>query len=151
LVRRYGKSILNGRGRIDRVKLAATLFTSKKEKAWLEGKIHPEVRRIVGQRIQKARKRNPPLILVEAALHVETGYGRSFEGMIVVESNPAQQIQRLVARDALSAAEGRRRLKNQVSPRRRLRHADWVIDNSGTVARTRSQVRKLFKELTVLK
>jgi dephospho-CoA kinase len=89
--------------------------------------------------------------LVEAALHVETGYGRSFEGMIVVESNPAQQIQRLVARDALSAAEGRRRLKNQVSPRRRLRHADWVIDNSGTVARTRSQVRKLFKELTVLK
>lgn len=147
IVRRYGTGILDSRRRIDRKKLGHILFSSKKEKAWLESKIHPEVFRLAGAEIRKAMRRRPPLILVEAALHIEAGYWKSFEGLIVVDVKPAQQMERLVKRDGLTPKEARLRLKNQLKRRARLRHADWVIDNSGTLTATRKQVKNLFRKI----
>lgn len=147
LVRRYGRSILGAGGEIDRGRLARILFSSSKEKAWLEARIHPETRRLIGVEIQKAVRRKAPLILVEAALHVESGYHRSFPGMITVASGGRRQLQRLVERESLELAEAKSRIASQLPEKDKKRLADWVIDNSGSLAKTRSQVKRLFKKL----
>ncbi len=147
IVRRYGKKILGKRGGIDRAKLAAILFSSPKEKKWLEGKIHPAVFELLARRIKQAMRRRPSLILVEAALHVETGYYRSFQGLIVVHARSEQQIERLRKREGLSLAEARARLRNQGSERERLKCADWVVDNTDGLGKTGREVRRVFGEI----
>lgn len=148
LVRRYGRSILGASGDVDRRRLARVLFSSAKEKSWLESRIHPETRRMIGAEIQKALRRKAPLILVEAAIHVETKYYQSFPGMIAVSSGKDRQLERLVEREALSLLEAKARIASQLPEAEKNRLADWVIDNSGSLAKTKGQVRRLFKEMT---
>ena len=120
LIRRYGKNILSGRGTVDRKKLAKILFASKRERAWLESRIHPETFRLIGSKLQAALRRRPRLILVEAALHVETGYYRVFSELIVVKASPGIQARRLVEREKLSHAEAKQRLASQMPLKNKL-------------------------------
>lgn len=147
ILRRYGREILAPDGSIDRKKLGAILFRSKPERLWLEARIHPETRRLIGREIQTALRRGRRLILVEAALHVETGYHRPFHGLIVVDAQPQIQIERLRRREGLSRAEALAKIRSQMPRRRKLAAADWVIDNSGSLASTERQVRNLVREL----
>ncbi|HCU26015.1 MAG TPA: dephospho-CoA kinase [Deltaproteobacteria bacterium] len=149
LIRRYGKKILSPRKSIDRKKLAKILFASRWERAWLEKKIHPETFRLIGSKLQSALRRRPPLILVEAALHVETGYYRVFPGLILVKASPRTQLERLIAREGLSSAEAKQRLASQMPLKKKLAMADWVIDNSGSLRKTEAQVRSLMKKFKV--
>lgn len=144
--KRYGKQILDRSGKIDRKKLAGILFGSKQERAWLEAQIHPETRRLIGAEIQKAIRKKAPLILVEAALHLETGYHKPFHGLLVVSAAPKVQLQRLMKREGLNAKEARLKVSSQMSQARKRAAADWIIDNSGTLRSTRTQVRRLMKE-----
>jgi len=148
IVRRYGRRILRPGGAIDRRQLGDTLFGSKAEKKWLEKQIHPAVRALIAERIARFSKRRTKLILVEAALHIETGYYRNFSGLVVVHATRAQQMSRLVERDGLTPAEARLRLKQQTSEKIRLRLANWVVDNRGTLAATRREVAKVYREMT---
>jgi dephospho-CoA kinase len=147
IIKRYGKNILGASRRIDRKKLAKILFQSPVEKIWLEKKIHPAVRRLIKQRIQAAIRRRPPLILVEAALHVETGYYRDFQGLLVVKTPRRLQLKRLTECGHLSRREALLRIKNQMPLSTKLKVADYVIDNSGSLAKTARQVNALMKRL----
>jgi len=148
IVHRYGRSILDRDGQINRMALAKILFSSEREKEWLEGLIHPKTRDLIGKRIDKAVKKNPALILVEAALHIETGYYRLFEGLIIVKISPKVQLERLVERAGLKPAEAKLRIKRQGNWDKRYRMADWLIDNSGSFQKTEQQVDKLYQRLT---
>lgn len=147
ILRRYGRECLAPDGTIDRKKLGAILFRSKRDRLWLEARIHPETRRLIGREIQAALRRGRSLILVEAALHVETDYHRPFHGLIVVDAPPQIQIERLRRREGLSRSEALGKIRSQMPRRRKLAAADWVIDNSGSLAATERQVRKLIREL----
>lgn len=146
ILRRYGPGLRGPGGAIDRKKLGEILFRSKTERRWLESRIHPETRRLIGQEIQKALRRGKKLILVEAALHVETGWHRPFHGLVVVDAPPALQVVRLMRRSGLSRSAAQAKVRSQLPRRRKLAEADWVIDNSGSLAATERQVRKLIAE-----
>jgi len=148
LLKRYGKTILDSQQGINRQTLARIIFSSPEEKKWAEQQIHPETRKIIEEELKTARSKNPPLILVEAALHLETGYEKAFDGLIVVDINSEIQKARLLRRDKLSPEELKDRLKNQMPLEEKRKRADWLIDNSGDLEKTRRQVEKLFGELT---
>ncbi|MCE9623875.1 MAG: dephospho-CoA kinase [Deltaproteobacteria bacterium] len=90
MLKRYGRDILDAKGRVDRKKLGVLLFRSKKERQWLEERIHPATRLLIGKEIQKALRRGVKLILVEAALHVETDWHRAADWVIDNSGTPAQ-------------------------------------------------------------
>ncbi len=142
---RYGKKILKKDQSIDRKKLADILFHSPQQKKWLEKQIHPATIKLLGEKLQKALQKKPKLILVEAALHVETGYYRQFDGMIVISVPTQTQLERLILRDKISKAEAKQRLKNQIPLIKKRRLANWVIDNSGNRNKTEQQVIKFLK------
>lgn len=143
---RYGPSILAG-GRIDREHLGEIVFGSAEERIWLESRTHPATRRLITEQLSELTQKNPPLVLVEAALHVETGYYREFDGLIVIYVPYDIAIQRLKARDGLSEEEAELRLKSQMPIEEKKKFADWLIDNSGGLEETKKQVRLLYNEL----
>ena len=148
LVGRYGPSILGVDNEVDRKELGKIIFQDSKEKHWLESKTHPATRQRIDEIIQKEKNNNPPLILIEAALHVETRYHQAFDGLMVVHANPETQIKRLMDRDGMSRQEATLRLQGQMPALEKRKHADWVIENDGSLKDTQKQVRELFEEFT---
>jgi dephospho-CoA kinase len=85
-------------------------------------------------------------VLVDASLMIESGFYKSFKRLIVVTCTVAQQMERLISRNGLSEAETRQRISVQMPLQKKLPFADYIIDNSGSLADTRTQVDALVKE-----
>lgn len=149
LTARFGTDILDPKSqKLDRTRLADLVFSSPKKRLELENLTHPMIRMEIVKRIEKAEAQKAPLVIVDAALMIETGYYLSFEGLIVVKATQAQQIERIQERDNLTPEEIRKRLAAQLPTEEKIKVADWVIDNSGDLSETQKQVEALYQNLT---
>jgi dephospho-CoA kinase len=150
LVATYGREILREDGTVDRANLANIAFATPDEAKKLNALIHPLVLEETTRRIAEY---DDGIVVVEATLMLESGSYARYDKLVIVDVDPEVQVARGVAR-GLSEAEVRRRIANQMPREERLRHADYVIDNSGDVGRLESETRRvhalLLADLAVL-
>lgn len=132
---------------IDRDKLGGIVFKNPEKLKQLEAVVHPAVRKRILHEIHEAGMKGFSLCIVDAALLVETGYYKYYDGLIVVKCPLEQQIERLKNRNNLSAPEIKERLAAQSPLEEKLKVANWVIDNSGSLEETQKQTTLLFQEL----
>jgi dephospho-CoA kinase len=97
-------------------------------------------------------RRDPHAIaIVEAALILEAGVADRFDRLMVVTCRPEQRIQRLAARLKISEdaarAEVARRMAAQIPDEEKVKAADFVIDNAGSLDATEKQVERVFAAL----
>jgi dephospho-CoA kinase len=78
----------------------------------------------------------------------EAGAENRVDLVLVVVVDQAAQLARLQQRNRLSAAEARQRIASQWPQADKVQKADFVIDNSGTLAQTRTMVEALYHYLT---
>ncbi len=134
-------------GAIDRKKLAAIVFGDPAARARLEAITHPLIQQASASRLTDLAGQGHPLALYEAALLVESGRWRDFDGLIVVTASPERQIERAVARGGLSHDEAAARVKAQLPTDEKARVATHVIDNDGPLAETERQVDRVLAAL----
>lgn len=154
LVKRFGHEIVQPDGEIDRARLAALAFGNGRVEE-LNKIVHPPVIRRQEQLMYEISVREPnAVIMVEAALIFEAGAKGRFAKMVVVTCRPDQKIARYAQRagldEASATAEAERRNKAQLPDEEKMRRADYVIDNSGPLERTRQQVERIYAELKVM-
>ena len=131
IVRTYGAGILLPDGEIDRKKLADIAFSTPEEAKKLNALIHPIVIAEQARLFREAEERGEDAIyIVEATLLLESGGRQRFDRIVVVNVQPDVQVARAVGR-GMTAEEAKRRIANQMPREERLRHAGYVIDNSG--------------------
>ncbi len=147
-VAEFGREILTGTGEIDRRKLGALVFAQPERLERLNAIVHPAVRRKEREIAAEIAAREPDaIVVVEAAILVETGsYGR-FDKLIVVVCGREQQIERAMKRSGLSRAEAENRLQRQLSDDEKVKFADFVIDTSQSKAHTAERVRSVYEVL----
>jgi dephospho-CoA kinase len=152
-VRRFGAGILNPDGTVHRARLAELAFGSKPSRVQeLNQIVHPAV---IGQQqewMEQVSRRDPHgVAMVEAALILEAGMAESLDRLVVVTCRPEQRIERLARRlkvdQQTAAAEVSRRMAAQLSDDEKVKAADYVIDNSGSLDETRRQVEQVYGEL----
>jgi dephospho-CoA kinase len=85
--------------------------------------------------------------VVDAALLVESGDYQGMDGVIVVSASETQQVDRLREREGLSEDAARKILASQTSVEERLRVADFVIRNEGSLEETRRRAKEVFQAL----
>jgi dephospho-CoA kinase len=160
VVRHFGREILNPDGSINRPKLAELAFGAPdlpedqrgSRVAELNRIVHPAVIRSQEEWMQAvgAQDRNA-VAIVEAALILEAGMGKRFDRLIVVTCAPEQRAARFAARQKMDLEsankEVQRRMAVQLSDEKKVKAADYVIDNSGSLAATREQVTEIWKKL----
>ena len=78
---------------------------------------------------------------------IEVGTYKNYDKVIVVTCRPEVQKQRLRARSGLSKEEIEARIRSQMPLEEKAKHADFVVDNSGYLAETRSQVAEVNSRL----
>jgi len=90
--------------------------------------------------------------IVEAALILEAGAAKRFDRLIVVTCSDEQRVARFAARQKLDLEEARkevnRRMAAQLPEAEKVKAADFVIDNSGSLEQTREQVQQMWKKLS---
>lgn len=154
LVRHFGTEILKPDGELDRAKLATLVFDGGRVEE-LNKIVHPAVIRQQDEWMRSLGEKDPHAVaIVEAALILEAGAKDRFDRIIVVTCKPTQKVARFAQRTGLSEDAARadvdRRTKAQMPDEEKARHADFVIDNSGSAEETRQQVQRIYSELKVL-
>ena len=139
LVATYGESILREDRTIDRVKLANIAFSDPSEAKKLNALIHPIV---IAETEARLSALDDGIAVVEATLMIESGGRQRYDKLVIVDVEPEVQVERGIAR-GLTREEVLRRIANQIPREERLRHADYVIDNSGDRAHLEQEVRRV--------
>jgi len=148
LIKTFGEEILQPDGSIHRKKLAAIVFSNPEKRSLLNRILHPRIKEETQRRLKEIGQKDPEaVVVIDAALLVETGDYREMDRVIVVYSTKAQQIERLRERDRASEEEARRIVSAQMPPEEKLNVADFVIRNERSLEETRQKARELFQEL----
>ena len=97
-------------------------------------------------------RRDPRVIaVVEAALILEAGTAERLDRLIVVTCSEEQRVQRYAQRLKIDFEAARRevarRMSAQLPDSVKVKEADFVIDNSGSLDNTEAQVRELYATL----
>ena len=148
VVRAFGYGILNPDGEIDRRRLALEVFSDKERLSVLNSLVHPQVRARTDELIAEYHANDPDaIVVVEAAIHIETGGYKRFDKLIVVVCTVEQQIERAMKRDGSTRAQALTRLASQMPLDEKIEYADYVIDTSGRKEETLRQTEEVFLEL----
>lgn len=143
IVRTYGEDVLRADGEIDRKKLAARAFANADEAKKLNALIHPIVVAEEARLMREADERGEDAIyVVEATLLLEAGGRQRYDRIVVVDVDPAVQVARAIGR-GMSPEDVASRIAHQMPREERLRHADYVIDNSGDERAALEEVRRV--------
>jgi dephospho-CoA kinase len=147
VVREFGPGILDDHGRIDRRRLAAEVFGKPERLQALNALVHPPVVRREEEIIARVAAEDAhAIVVVEAAILIETGSYRRFQRIILVVCDEALQIERALRRGG-SREEILARLARQMPTDEKRKFADYVIDTSGEKEQTLRQVRHVFEKL----
>ena len=144
VVELFGNSILTRNKTIDRKKLAKLVFGKRLAVKRLNRVIHPEVIRLIMQGVKNAPR---PLVVIDAPLLFESGLYKSVDKVIVVRVNKNTQVARLLKKTRLSKHEIEERIAHQLPQRDKVRMADFIIDNSGSMKETKNQAECIRRML----
>lgn len=153
IVRHFGREIVGADGTINRVALANIVFPNRISE--LNMIVHPAVVRAQKQWMDEVQDADPQAIaVVEAALIIEAGATNDFDMIIVVTCDFERKVERYAGRAGVSLeiarAEVERRSAAQLSDDEKAKHADYIVENSGSLDETEQRVEKIWKELQAL-
>ena len=153
VVRHFGAGILNPDGSVNRARLAELAFGNEPSRVQeLNQIVHPAVIRRQQEWMEQVRQRDPHAVaIVEAALILEASMVKSLDRLVVVTCRPEQRIERWARRLKVDREKARRevarRMAAQLPDEEKIKAADYVIDNSGSLDETRQQVEEVFGKL----
>jgi dephospho-CoA kinase len=140
VVARFGNAVLTAEGELDRRALRTLIFSDPQRRKDLEAILHPLIRADMERRSAQAVA---PYVILSIPLLVEGGGAHELDRILVVDADESLQLRRLMSRDDVSLEEARATLAAQATRAARLRAADDVLVNSGTVPELRQAIDRL--------
>lgn len=136
-------------GTTDRMELRQILSADPKAKADLEKITHPLIKKMSESKLEKIEQTSKaPFVLYEAALIIEAGRAKEFDGLIVVTAPDELKIRRIVERDQVTTQAAEAMINSQMKDSERLNFATHSIENSGSMDELKEKIQKLLGALT---
>lgn len=140
---KFGESILEADGQLNRAALRQLIFQDISAKHWLEALLHPAIRQ---QMLQQLTNSETPYTLLVAPLLLENGLNKLVQRVLVIDVTEDTQLLRATQRDNNSTEQIKAIMAAQYSREQRLALADDVIDNNGTNEQLLQQVTLLHQK-----
>jgi len=148
IVAYFGRQVLCEDGTLDRKKLSSIVFGDLEKRKKLENFTHPAIFDEFFKAVAAIIAQRPEAVIqVSVPLLFELNLSFLFDKLMVVYVPPEIQVQRLTKRDGISAGEARNILNAQLPIDEKKGYADFVIDNSGDLDKTRAQVEAAWAAL----
>jgi len=147
IAREFGDVLLPD-GTLDRKKVGALVFADAERRKRLEAITHPAIRaRFLARLRALADERFDGIVFFDAPVMIESGNYKNMERLVVVATDEATQLRRLMARDGVDEATARARIASQMPVAEKAKLAHHVIDNAGERASTEAQARRVYAAL----
>ena len=145
----FGSDVLDPGGRLDRRRLREIIFSDATARASLEAILHPAIRAAMERQSVAATEAGPYQVLVIPLL-AEGGRRDHVDRVLVVDTPETVQVERLMARDAVTREQAEASLRAQAQRATRLGIADDVVTNTGQIEDLREQVAALHERYVKL-
>lgn len=139
-----GEKAYTADGVLDRAYVATRVFSSKAVQKKINGIIHPRVEKELERRISELGRAGSRVAVVEAALIYEAGLDRSLDVVVVVEADEDKKVDRVLKRDGTSRTSVYDRMRAQMDPSAKVKKADYIVYNNGTVEELEGKVKFLY-------
>jgi dephospho-CoA kinase len=144
----FGREILSPDGTIDRAKLASIVFGAPERLERLNAIVHPAVFAVEERMFRDFAAQDPAgIVVVEAAILIETGRYSMFDRLILTACSLETQVVRGMKRGQLTREQVLARLERQMPLEQKKRFVHYVIDTGGPKEDTVRQVQTIFPEL----
>jgi len=143
IIDRFGPSILDTQGAVDRSKLGCIVFSDEKALVDLENIMHPLIFTATENMIRHAHL---PIIVIEAIKLLESDLAGLCDSIWVVDTQKQVVSKRLSHERGMKQTEIKKRLSHQSPTEDKKQQADVVIENSGDVYKTWQQVTKAWDQ-----
>ena len=148
VVAEFGRDILEASGQIDRRKLGSLVFANPGRLTRLNELVHPCVISREEELAEAAFSKDPAaIVVVEAAILIETGSYKRFHKLILAMCTEEQQLERAMQREGFTREEAASRIRRQMPLAEKRKYADYVIDTSSTKESTVQQTRQVYESL----
>ncbi|MGP2437722.1 dephospho-CoA kinase [Streptomyces sp. JW3] len=141
----FGADVLTADGGLDRPKLGSIVFADRDRLGVLNSIVHPLVR-ARSEELERAAARDA-VVVHDVPLLTENGLAPLYDLVIVVDADPATQLDRLVRLRGMTEPDARARMAAQATRAQRRAVADIVIDNDVPLDDLRRRVEDVWAEL----
>lgn len=128
-------------GTPDRKHIASVIFQDREKREWLNGLIHPRVRRQVMEMTRTAT------VVYDVPLLFESGTDKETDISVMIDAPLEERIARAEKRNGWSREEFLAREAAQMPPGQKRLLADFVIDNDGDEEQLRKRLDRLIETL----
>jgi dephospho-CoA kinase len=144
----FGRGVLTPEGALDRAAMRARVFAHGEDRQRLEGILHPMIRSAAERQVVQA---SAPYVVLVVPLLVESGsYRERCDRICVVDCPEALQVERVVRRNGMAAAQVEAIMASQAGRAARLAAADDVLDNGAGLGELTAQVDALHERYLAL-
>lgn len=143
----FGNSVINEDGTLNRKNLGKIVFSDDDKLQKLNSLTHPVIRRMINEDLDEYEKRGEKMAVIDAALLLEAGFTSMIDTIIVVTCSEPVQLQRVILRDNCSEEDAMGRIKSQMPQKEKVKYAEFVVDNSGTLNQLEKEAEELIRKL----
>lgn len=151
IVNYFGKDVLQMDGSLDRNKLGRIVFNDEAKRLKLNSFTHPRVIEEAKKQEEAVGQAEPDAVIVhDVPLLFEVGIDKMVDKTVVVCITEENQVKRLMARNKMSRGDALSRIRAQMPVAEKVKRADYVIDNNGSMENTKKQVVELYGKFAAL-
>jgi dephospho-CoA kinase len=149
VVERFGATVLDAAGALDRQRLGAIVFGDDDARRALNAIVHPEVARLAAERFATLRSSGQHAWCVyEVPLLFENGLEAAMAATILVAVPDAVQLARVRQRDGLAEDAARARIRAQMPQDEKRRRATVVVENDADLPTLAARLSAAWERVT---
>ena len=141
LVLEFGCGIIDHNGELNRRAMSAIVFTDRQKLRRLNAITHPHIVRRIEEEVERYRKAETPILVLDAPTLYEAGVDRICVQVIAVIAPQEMRLRRILERDGITEEEAMNRIRSQHDDAFFRQRADFVVVNDGTADAAITQVK----------
>ncbi len=140
----FGNCIKNEDGSLNRKALGNIVFNDDNKLIELNALTHPRIKEKIIKEIEILKLNNKEVIVIDAPLLIEGGYLEMVDKLLVITCNNEIQVNRIQKRDNCTREEALSRINSQMSQEEKVKYADYILDNSGSIEDLKENTREFL-------
>ena len=149
IVQEFGKDLLFTDGSLNRKKLGSIIFGDGEKRKKLNSIIHPAIRQRMLEQKKVLLEGGEECIVMDIPLLFESKLTHMVDKILVVYVDEHVQLERLMDRDHSTKEEAQSRIQSQIPVKEKIKLADEVINNNGSIEDSFKQLKEILQKWEV--